>query len=84
MPVNPNLEAPTFRAVVQSDSTIISPSLRGIDLWAEGTFKLQDVLGNVYGPYTATAPFPVRITGQINKVFNTDTTIADADMVGLQ
>lgn len=84
MPINPNLEVPTFIPIVQSDTTIIHPTLRGVDIWAAGTIKLGDVIGNTYGPYTCAAPFPIRLTGQINMIYDTGTSIANADIVGLQ
>jgi len=75
------LEAPTTVAIVQSDSTLISPPLRGLDIWADGDVKITDA-GNRTVTRTFTAPF--RWVVQIQKIWDTDTTVADADLDGLR
>ena len=83
---------PTLQAIVQSDSANQSYRLGGIIVNAAGTLKVGDPLGNTF-TFTFTAfvaaggvysVFPARLDLDIVKVFDTGTTIADADMIGLR
>lgn len=84
---------PTLQAIVQSDSANQTYRLGGIIVNAAGTLKVGDPLGNTFtftftefNPAAAGAysVFPARLDLDIVKVFDTGTTIADADMIGLR
>ena len=82
MPVNPQLESPTFRDFAL-DEDLGSRTLRGLDIWAEGDVHIADIL-DTERTRSFTAPFPVRWVIQIKKVFSSDTTVSVDDLDGLQ
>ena len=71
-------------AIVQSDSTVIAPRLKGlwINAAAAGTVKITSK--NV----TAVIPFQIGSQvlpfGNITQVFDTDTTLTDANIFGIR
>lgn len=71
-------------AIVQSDSVLISPRLKGlwINAAAAGTVKLTSK------GVTAVIPFQIGSQvlpfGNITQVFDTDTTLTDANMFGIR
>lgn len=74
-------------AIVQSDTTVFKPPLMFLAVFAvNGTIKIQNELGQ---DVTFTIPSvangggaPFVLPGRIRKVYNTDTTIADAALIG--
>lgn len=83
---------PSLQAIVQNDSANQPYRLGGIIVNAPGTLKVGDPYGNTF-TFTFTAfvaaggafsTFPARLDLDIIKVFDTGTTIADADMIGLR
>lgn len=81
---NVQLDSPTFVAIVQSD-TIDNPggSLRGLDIFADGTVSVEDIDGTtVERIFNNVAP-AFRWVAQIKRVNATATTITDLQMIGL-
>lgn len=84
---------PTLQAIVQHDTNRQTYRLGGIIVNAAGTLKVGDPLGNSFtftftefdpaqaGAYTS---FPYRLDLDIDRVYDTGTTIADGDMIGLR
>lgn len=71
--------------VVQSDSTLLEPMYCGLIISAPGTVTFLNGRGEscsfVVG---ATSVEPVYLWGQITKVMDTGTTVADANLTGLR
>jgi len=75
--------------VVQSDETVLDPPLKGIYVFAEGDLKYRNGIGD---EITLTLPasadaggsYPFFLFGRIDKVFDTGTTLTDAQMLGLR
>ena len=71
-------------AIVQSDSTVIAPRLKGlwINAAAAGTVKITSK------GVTAVIPFQIGSQvlpfGNITQVFDTDTTLTDANIFGIR
>lgn len=87
MAVSTNIEPPTFVAIDTTGGDqvfTLSQTLRGIDVWGAGNIHFKDITGVDYGPYTVTAPFPIRIAGQIRTIVAATTTVTDANLVGLR
>jgi hypothetical protein len=84
--VNEQLANRTTRPIVQSDSTVISPPLKGIVLLEGGALHYRDTAGN---EVTKTFPtmagggiYPFVFEMRIDKVFDTGTVITDDQMIG--
>jgi hypothetical protein len=84
---------PSLQAIVQHDTNPQTYRLSGVIVNAEGTLAVVDPYGNSFtftfaefNPAAAGAYsiFPARLDIEIDKVLNTGTTIADADMIGLR
>lgn len=82
---NKSLEAPTWRAITPSDTVNEPRTLRGFDVWAAGDVKWRCTNGYEQ-THTFAAPFPVRVTGQIERIYSTLTTVASptVNIVGLE
>ena len=74
MGLNTQLESPTWVAIEKSDTVNPKPSLRGFDVWAAGTVKWTDI-ENFTQAHTFAAPFPIRILGQVARVWDTGTSL---------
>jgi len=74
-------------AVVQSDSTIHNPPLLGLTILTEGTLKYINELGvtvtAIFPAAAAGGCYPHDFWGNIRKVFATDTTLDDIDMLAI-
>jgi hypothetical protein len=84
---------PSLQAIVQHDTNDQLYTLGGIIVNAAGTLKVEDRYGKSFtftftefDPLAAGAYsiFPARLDIEIVKVYDTGTTIADADMIGLR
>lgn len=77
----------TIRPFALSDTAILDPSLKAIDIMADGDVKVQDIEGNdqVYTipDVAGGGRFPYRLYLRIQKVYTTDTTIGVTDLIGL-
>lgn len=82
---NKDLQAPTHVAIVQSDTVDQGNTLRGIEIWAEGTISAVTTMGYTIPTRTITAAMlPFKWVGQFKRINDTGTTIADGDMSGLR
>lgn len=76
----------TTKPIVQSDTTVIDPPLKGIVLLEGGALKYRDTEGN---EVTKTFPaigaggfYPFDFAMRIDMVFDTGTALTDAQMIG--
>lgn len=69
-------------AIVQSDSTIIAPRLKGLYVTATGAVKVKSK--GVDATINITSAPVVLPFGNITQVFDTGTSIADADLWGIR
>lgn len=89
MPYSKFSRKTTRHAIVQSDTTVISPPLRGIECFTTGTLKVREAgSGTTFAltlPAVADGGYvPYVLEMNIDKVFNTDTSIADAALLGIR
>jgi hypothetical protein len=77
----------TIKPIVQSDTAEYSPPLKGIIILAAGDLKFDDVEGNtVTRTFVAAASggaYPYTLELHIRRVYDTGTTLTDAQMIGL-
>ena len=79
---NKDLQVPSWVAIVPSDTVDIKSGLRGFEVWAACNVTWVDAT-NFLQTQTFTAPFPVRVTGQIKRINATDTTAGIEAQSGL-
>lgn len=79
----------TRHAIVQSDTTVINPPLRAIEIFAAGALKVREAGSGT--DFTKTFPvvasggfYPYVFEGNFDKVYDTGTAIADADLLGFK
>lgn len=77
----------TVLPIVQSDTDLLSPPAKMIVILAAGDLKFTDTEGNTvtatFPPQTAGGAYPFVLPCRISKVFDTGTTLTDAQMIGL-
>ena len=70
-----------------SDTVVLDPPLKAIDIMAEGDLKIQDIEGNdqvyVFPVAAAGGAYPFRLHLLIQKVYDTGTDIPIAGLIGL-
>ncbi len=76
-------------AIVQSDTTVISPPLRAIEVFTAGTLKVRQAgdgedIAVTFPTAANGGSYPYTFEGNFDKVYNTDTAIADAALLGLR
>lgn len=85
--INHSIEVPTWFTPVLSDtaSSVAGDSrgCRGFEVWNAGDVKWSDVEGYAQ-TRTFAAPFPIRITGNILRIWSTGTTVNVTDIAGLR
>lgn len=81
-------DSPIPVAIVQSDTTTFNPPLAGIDVFTTGDVSILTELGvtitKTFPAVAAGGSYPYRWLVRIVKVFDTNTTVADAALVGLK
>lgn len=82
---NQNLQAPTWTLIAPNDTVDQVPTLRGFEVWSAGDVKWSDITG-FDQTHTFAAPFPVRIVGQVKRIWSTGTTVTSptVNIVGLR
>ncbi len=89
MPYSKYSRKTTRHAVVQSDTTVISPPLRALEVFAAGALKVREA-GSATD-FTLTLPaaaaggsYPYVLEMNIDKVYDTGTDIDNANLVGFK
>lgn len=82
-----SIEVPTWFAPVLSDTAQSvagdARGCRGFDVWAAGDIKWTDTEG-FSQTRTFAAPFPIRMTGKILRIWTTSTTVDVSQIAGLR
>lgn len=81
-------DSPCPIAIVQSDTTVFNPPLLGLDIFAPGDVSIKNERDTTI---TKTFPaiasegvgYPFRWWVRVRQVLDTNTTVADASLVGL-
>jgi hypothetical protein len=89
MPYSKYSRKTTRHAIVQSDTTVISPPLRAIEVFTAGDLKVREAGSGT--DFTLTFPavaagggYPYVFEGNFDKVYDTGTTILDAALLGFK
>ncbi len=79
----------TRHAITQSDTTVINPPLRALEIFAVGSVKVREAGSG--DDFTITIPaaadggyVPYTFEGNFDKVYDTGTSIADAALLGFK
>lgn len=86
--LNTSVHAPSLVAVTQSNTVNEPFSLRGLDIFVAGTVKVTTIddvdIAVTFPAAAAGGSYPYRWEGQIKRVWDTGTSLTDAQMVGLR
>jgi len=79
----------TRHAIVQSDTTVISPALRAIEVFTTGALKVREAGSGTDFTFTFPAVadggcYPYVFEGNFDKVYDTGTAIADGALLGFK
>lgn len=79
----------TRHAIVQSDTTVIRPPLRALEIYAAGTLVVREAGSGtqftlVYPTAANGGFYPCILEMNIDQVQDTNTTIADSNMLGIK
>lgn len=89
MPYSKFSRKTTRHAIVQSDTTVINPPLRAIEIFTTGDLSVREAGSGTI--FTFTFPtvangglYPYVFEGNFDKVLDTGTTLADAALLGFK